>query len=176
MGRESAAEQVAQLCREPQVTVDDDGELLEVVLDVHLSSLDRHGDVAQLACWATANIPHHAEADERHRDGLVAGIARSRQPATHDDVQRLIEIVDDEDDVGETAVMPAELLGDDGLGGTVGAQCLGGLAVELVTGGTHDDTVDAAEPHATGVDGSDEYLSRDSGDVTIDDANLHDSS
>lgn len=32
------------------------------------------------------------------------------------------------------------------------------------------------EPQVTGVDGSDEYLSGDSGDVTIDDANLHDSS
>lgn len=161
---------------ERQIAVDDDRELLDAVLDVVLSTFDRHDDVAQLALGRTADVTHHAEADERHRDDVVAGVAGDGETATNDDVEWLLEVVDDEHDVHEVAVVPAALLGDDSLDRPVDAQGIRRLGMELVAGGTHDDAVDSPKPHPTAVDGGDERLGGDCRDVTIDDRDLHDSS
>lgn len=176
MRRWSALEQATQLRGERQVAVDNDRELLDAVLDVVLGTFDRHDDVAQLALGRATDIAHHPEPDERHRHGAVTRVASDGEAPTNDDVERLVQIVDDEDDIREVAVMPAALLGDDSLDRPVDAQGIRRLGMELVAGGTHDDAVDPPKPHPTAVDGGDERLGGDCRDVTIDDRDLHDSS
>ncbi|MEN9412914.1 MAG: hypothetical protein RLZZ342_1, partial [Candidatus Parcubacteria bacterium] len=80
--------------------------------------------------------------------------------------ERPLQVVDDEHDVLERTLEDMTFaLRDDRLAVRKG-HCLARLRVEHVAGSATDHAVDAAEPHAAGVDRRDERIRTDTGNIT----------
>ncbi len=110
---------------------------------------------------------HDAGTHGGEADRLVASVARSREGGDDDRAERSFEVVDHEYDVIELPTVFAMLLGDDRLGVGEGASGVG-LPVEHQACCTLDHAIDAAEPHAAGVDRCDERIGFGGGDVSLD--------
>ena len=110
---------------------------------------------------------HDAGADGGHghvREPVDLGLVET---SSHDLAQRALQVVDDEDDVAELKVQIRSSGRE--VGATVVLPAVAGyLTVERVARDVVDGVVDASEPHATRVDGSDERVGLDLRDVAVD--------
>ena len=107
---------------------------------------------------------HNAHPNCRQGHRGVASIRGGLETVVDDVAQATFQIVDHKDHVLEGAVVFDVAGCDDGLAVTQG-HCILRLLVKLITSIALNDTVDAAEPHTARVDGGDEGVGGDSGDV-----------
>lgn len=150
--------------------VDDDRHLLERARAPPDEPLDAAGDLAGGRRGVLLDLAEgEAGADRGHADGLVARLVRPLERRDDHGSERLppVDVIDDEDDVAELGAVLAALLGDHRLQ-VAERERRARLIVEHVARHALDDTVDATEPGAGGVDGGDEGVGLDLGDVTLD--------
>jgi hypothetical protein len=108
---------------------------------------------------------HDAHADRRKRDLGEAGVGRRFEAIVDDLAERPLQIVDDEHDVLERALEDMAVAFRDNRLAVLERHCLARLRMEGITGNTTDDAVDTAEPHPAGVDGRDERICTDTGNI-----------
>ena len=172
-GKSGKVELVTEHGRQLQITIHGDGQRLKPICHIGCLALDRHSDVVDLGLARSADLCHHAEADERHRDSLDAGHAGRIESATYDDIQRFLEVIDDEDHAIEEAEVRTPRRRNDRLRVTIACEGIGSLIVKLVAGGAHEESVDSAEPHTTRVDSSDDGIGRNMHDVAVEHVDVH---
>lgn len=126
-------------------------------------------EILWLAC---SHVHPPCRADGGERDALEARLGRGFQTGEDDGTERLLQVVDHEDDVLEAAEVLPRLAGHDRL--TVGERHGDlRLRVEHVSRRALDDAVDPAEPDTARVDGGHENFGGKGADVAGGHFGLH---